>query len=43
MQFYSLTIDKFLDHAAKWAGEREIVTAEAGRAAGRISYAALHV
>ena len=31
MQFYSLTIDKFLDHAAKWSGNREVVTADAGR------------
>ena len=41
MQDYALTIDKFLDHAAKWAGEREIVTAEDGVAAGRIGYAQL--
>ena len=27
MQFYGLTVDKFLDHAAKWWGNREIVTA----------------
>lgn len=31
MQSYSLTVDKFLDHAAKWSGSREVVTAEAGR------------
>jgi len=41
MQPYALTVDKFLDHAAKWTGEREVVTAEAGEAAGRIGYAAL--
>ncbi len=41
MQPYALTIDKFLDHAAKWSGEREIVTGEAGEARGRIGYAAL--
>src|SRR5579875_1396888 len=41
MQFYSLTIDKFLDHAAKWSGDREVVTADAGRVVGRIGYAAL--
>ncbi|MGC1302145.1 MAG: AMP-binding protein, partial [Caulobacteraceae bacterium] len=41
MQSYALTVDKFLDHAAKWSGDREIVTAEAGRGAGRIGYAAL--
>jgi acyl-CoA synthetase (AMP-forming)/AMP-acid ligase II len=37
MQSYRLTIDRFLDHAAKWWGEREIVTADSGR----IGYAAL--
>jgi len=37
MQPYALTVDKFLDHAAKWWGSREIVTAEAGR----IGYAEL--
>ncbi len=37
MQSYALTVDKFLDHAAKWTGSREVVTA----GAGRISYAAL--
>jgi fatty-acyl-CoA synthase len=31
MQSYALTVDKFLDHAAKWSGNREIVTAGAGR------------
>ena len=41
MQFYALTVDKFLDHAAKWSGEREIVTADVGKAAGRIGYADL--
>jgi len=37
MQSYALTVDKFLDHAAKWNGAREVVTAETGR----IGYAAL--
>jgi fatty-acyl-CoA synthase len=37
MQSYALTVDKFLDHAAKWWGDREIVTG----GAGRIGYAAL--
>jgi fatty-acyl-CoA synthase len=37
MQTYALTVDKFLDHAAKWFGGREVVTA----GAGRIGYAAL--
>jgi fatty-acyl-CoA synthase len=41
MQSYGLTVDKFLDHAAKWTGDREIVTAEAGRIVGRIGYADL--
>jgi acyl-CoA synthetase (AMP-forming)/AMP-acid ligase II len=31
MQSYALTVDKFLDHAAKWSGDRQIVTASAGR------------
>jgi acyl-CoA synthetase (AMP-forming)/AMP-acid ligase II len=37
MQSYALTVDKFLDHAAKWRGVREVVTA----GGGRIGYAAL--
>ena len=37
MQSYALTVDKFLDHAAKWFGDRQVVTAEAGR----IGYAEL--
>jgi fatty-acyl-CoA synthase len=41
MQSYVLTVDKFLDHAAKWSGDRQIVTAEAGRAGGRVGYAEL--
>lgn len=41
MQSYTLTIDKFLDHAAKWSGDREIVSAQAGEVVGRIGYAAL--
>jgi acyl-CoA synthetase (AMP-forming)/AMP-acid ligase II len=41
MQPYALTIDKFLDHAAKWSGDREVVTAQAGHAARRIGYAEL--
>jgi len=41
MQPYALTIDKFLDHAAKWSGDREIVTARAGEVVGRTGYAAL--
>jgi 3-(methylthio)propionyl---CoA ligase len=41
MQRFALTVDKFLDHAAKWSGDREIVTAEAGHAGQRTSYANL--
>jgi fatty-acyl-CoA synthase len=41
MQSYSLTVDKFLDHAAKWSGDREVVTADRGRVVGRIGYAGL--
>jgi fatty-acyl-CoA synthase len=41
MQSYALTVDKFIEHAAKWAGEREVVTGEAGRPAARIGYAGL--
>ncbi|MEI9852403.1 MAG: TonB-dependent receptor [Sphingomonas sp.] len=38
MQPYGLTIDKFLDHAAKWFRDRQIVEADAGRVRGRIGY-----
>jgi fatty-acyl-CoA synthase len=41
MQSYALTVDKFLRHAAKWSGEREVVTADAGAVASRIGYAGL--
>lgn len=41
MQAYALTVDKFLDHAAKWWGDREVVTARADRAAGRTGYGEL--
>ncbi|MFC3581902.1 AMP-binding protein [Sphingomonas hylomeconis] len=37
MQNYTLTLDKFLDHAAKWHGTAEVVTG----GGGRIDYAAL--
>jgi acyl-CoA synthetase (AMP-forming)/AMP-acid ligase II len=37
MQSYALTVDKFLDHAAKWSGNREVVTADFART----NYAAL--
>ncbi|HEU4959321.1 MAG TPA: long-chain-fatty-acid--CoA ligase [Sphingomonas sp.] len=41
MQAYSLTVDKFLDHAAKWHAERGLVAADAGTVIGRLDYAAL--
>ncbi len=41
MQSYGLTIDKFLDHAAKWFGDAQVVGGEAGEVATRIGYAAL--
>lgn len=41
MQAYRLTIDKFLDHAAKWFGNREIVEADAGLVVARTAYAEL--
>lgn len=41
MQDYSLTLDKFLDHAAKWSGQQELISIVAGAAPERTSYAAL--
>ncbi|MGN6375354.1 MAG: AMP-binding protein, partial [Sphingomonas sp.] len=41
MQDYSLTVDKFLDHAAKWHGGAGVVEVEAGRVVRRIGYADL--
>jgi fatty-acyl-CoA synthase len=41
MQAYRLTIDKFLDHAANWFQDREVVAAEGGRTVSRIGYRAL--
>jgi 3-(methylthio)propionyl---CoA ligase len=41
MQTYSLTVDKFLDHAAKWSPLREVVWSEEGITRSRISYATL--
>lgn len=41
MQAYRLTVDKFLDHAAKWFGDREIVEADAGRVVVRTTHAEL--
>src|SRR5690554_3258960 len=41
MQAYRLTLDKFLNHAAKWHPETEVVTAHPGGSNARIGYAAL--
>lgn len=41
MQPYALTLDKFLDHAAKWHPATEVVTALADGTNMRIGYAAL--
>ena len=40
MQPYALTLDKFIDHAAKWHGRTEVVTGGNGDSS-RIGYAAL--
>ena len=41
MQSYSLTVDKFLDHAAKWFGDREVVEADSGKVVSRMTYSVL--
>src|SRR5579875_3481669 len=41
MQPFALTVDKFLDHAAKWNGGREVVTADRGEVVARVGYAGL--
>ncbi|MFV3127056.1 AMP-binding protein [Niveispirillum sp. KHB5.9] len=41
MQPYALTLDRFIDHAAKWHGATEVVTAGGGGITTRIGYAAL--
>ncbi|MEG3124118.1 AMP-binding protein [Sphingomonas sp. GB1N7] len=42
MQPYALTLDKFIDHAAKWHPQTEVVTGGgAGAPVGRVDYAAL--
>ena len=41
MQPYALTIDKFLDHAAKWSGMQEVVALASDQRVERIGYAAL--
>lgn len=41
MQAFALTLDKFLDHAAKWRPNAQVVTARDGGGADRIGYADL--
>ncbi|MEG3150596.1 AMP-binding protein [Sphingomonas sp. ZT3P38] len=41
MQKFALTLDKFIDHAAKWHGMRTIATASRGAVVGRVGYAEL--
>ena len=41
MQSFALTLDKFLEHAAKWHHVAEVVTASSGRSVARTSYAEL--
>jgi len=41
VQSFSLTLDKFLDHAAKWSPHAQVVTAREGGGVDRIGYRAL--
>lgn len=41
MQDYPLTLNRFLDHAARWHGEAEVVSARDDGTIARITYAAL--
>ncbi len=41
MQDFALTLDKFLDHAAKWHSRGEVVTGREGGGIDRVSYAEL--
>lgn len=41
MQPYALTLDRFLDHAAKWHPDTEVVTARTDGASARVGYAML--
>ena len=41
MQAFALTLDKFLDHAAKWRPDTEVVTAGEGGRTDRVGYAQL--
>jgi len=38
MQSYALTVNKFLEHAARWSGNHEIISAQAGTAEKRVGY-----
>ncbi|MFV3129898.1 AMP-binding protein [Niveispirillum sp. KHB5.9] len=42
MQHFPLTLDRILDHAAKWHGDVQVATASEGGAIARIGYADLH-
>src|SRR5689334_19962791 len=41
MQEFALTLDRFLDHAARWHPRAQVVTAREGDAIDRVSYAQL--
>ncbi len=41
MQPYALTLDRFIEHAAKWHGRTEVVTASSRGVSARIGYSAL--
>jgi fatty-acyl-CoA synthase len=41
MQRYALTVNKFLDHAAKWHGDAQVVSVLPGRGVTRTTYAQL--
>ncbi|MET0533440.1 MAG: AMP-binding protein, partial [Steroidobacter sp.] len=41
MQSYELTLDRFLDHAAKWHGATEVVTSGSGGISTRVTYSAM--
>jgi fatty-acyl-CoA synthase len=43
MQPFALTLNKFLEHAAKWHPRRQVVTGREDGQTDRISYAALHM
>src|SRR5689334_8461758 len=41
MQPYALTLDRFIDHAAKWHGSTEVVTGGGNALSARTTYAVL--